>query len=109
MVLSSEKIKEKISSLQIKSEAFINGQYVSARSGKTFPNINPANGQILANVAACAKEDIDHAVHCARLAFESGIWAQSAPSERKKVLLKFADLIEQHCTLKNIFQLQWNR
>lgn len=76
--------------------AFINGQNVPALSGKTETLINPANGQCLTDVADCGPEDADVAVKIARAAFESGCWSQQAPAARKKVLQRWADLLEQH-------------
>lgn len=96
MDFTFEKIKEKAGSLQFKGQAFINGNYVSAQSGKTFDCINPATGKLLTKVAACDKADVDIAVQYARKTFDSGMWANTSPSDRKKVLLKLADLIEKH-------------
>lgn len=96
MDLTAEKIHNKVPSLLFKGQAFINGRYVDAKSGKTFDSINPATGKILTKVAACDQEDVEIAVKSARQAFNAGVWSQRAPSERKTILLKFADLIEQH-------------
>jgi len=76
--------------------AIINGENVSARSGKTQPVINPATGQKVADVADCGPEDADIAVNIARETFEAGTWANLAPAARKKILLRWADLIEEH-------------
>jgi len=80
--------------LSFETRAFIDGQYVNAASGKTFATINPATGRELAQVASCGAEDVDRAVNVARRVFEAGDWSRMAPRERKKILLKFADLIE---------------
>src|SRR5262245_45894690 len=79
-----------------RTEAFIAGKYAPAASGATFDCINPANGQVIAKVAACDAADIDLAVASARKAFEGGAWSRRAPAARKKVLLKFAELIRKH-------------
>ena len=60
-------------------------------SGKTFDTIDPAMGNVLASLPACA--DVDVAVGSARAAFESGCWSDLHPSERKSVLARLADLI----------------
>jgi len=96
MQLTYAEINSKASKLAFKNQAFINGKYIDATSGKTFDCINPANGQVLTKVAACDSADVDKAVKAARASFESGVWSQADPIERKKILLKFADLIEQH-------------
>jgi phenylacetaldehyde dehydrogenase len=74
----------------------INGKWVEAASGKTFATYNPATGEVLANIAAGDKEDIDRAVKAARAAFETGPWSKISPSERGKLLWKLADLLEKH-------------
>ncbi len=76
--------------------AFINGKYVHALSGKKFDSINPATDAVIAQVAECDKEDIDLAVKAARKAFDGGAWSQASVNERKQVLGKLADLIDQH-------------
>lgn len=83
-------------SLTIRAQAFINGNYVDAASGKTFSCISPIDGQCIAQVAECAEEDVNRAVKAARHAFEAGFWSESSPVHRKRVLQKFALLIEQH-------------
>ena len=55
----------------------INGKWVDAASGKTFPTYNPATGEVLAKVAEGDKEDINRAVAAARAAFETGPWSQA--------------------------------
>ena len=74
----------------------IDGQWVEAASGKTFPVYNPATGEVLANVAEGDKEDIDRAVKAARRAFETGPWSKMAPTERGQLLYRLADLIEKN-------------
>ena len=82
--------------LDIESRAFINGRYENALAGETRVTFSPANGQKLADVANCGIEDADHAVAIARTAFESGVWAAMAPVDRKAVLVRWAQLIEDH-------------
>ena len=82
--------------LQIEGRAFIDGQYRDALSGETRTTMSPANGQDLADVAVCGTEDADRAVVVARSAFESGVWAAMAPADRKTVLVRWAQLIEDH-------------
>ena len=82
--------------LDIEGRAFINGRYVDALAGGTRETVSPGNGQKLADVANCGIEDADHAVGIARAAFESGVWANRAPADRKMVLVRWAELIEEH-------------
>jgi acyl-CoA reductase-like NAD-dependent aldehyde dehydrogenase len=82
--------------LSIEGRAFINGRCMDALSGETRPTNNPANSQRIADVAVCGIEDADQAVKKARAAFDSGIWSAMAPADRKMVLVRWAELIEQH-------------
>jgi acyl-CoA reductase-like NAD-dependent aldehyde dehydrogenase len=77
-----------------RTQAFIDGRFVDAASGETFATENPANGEVIAHVQAGGKEDIDRAVVAARRSFEDGRWSRLSPADRKKVLLRFAGLIE---------------
>src|SRR5207253_10827026 len=72
----------------------IDGKWVEAASGKKFETVNPATGQVLARVAEGDKEDIDRAVRAARRAFDDGKWARMNPTERQRLLLRIADLID---------------
>jgi acyl-CoA reductase-like NAD-dependent aldehyde dehydrogenase len=82
--------------LKIEGRAFINGQYEDALAGETRATMNPADGSKLADVGSCGTEDADQAVKVARATFESGVWASMAPADRKKILVRWADLIEDN-------------
>ena len=79
-----------------RAQAFINGRYLDAASGETFDCLSPIDGRRLARVAATDGADVDAAVAAARAAFNKGTWAHMAPSRRKRVLLRFAELILKH-------------
>ncbi len=83
---------------------FINGKFVEAASGKTFPSYNPATGEVMAQIAEGEREDIDRAVKAARKAFESGPWPAMSASERGRLIWKLGDLIETH--LEEFAQLE---
>jgi aldehyde dehydrogenase (NAD+) len=74
----------------------IDGKWVDSASGKTFETLNPATGEIIAQVAEGDKEDVDRAVKAARKAFETGPWRRMDARERGKCLYRLADLIERH-------------
>jgi acyl-CoA reductase-like NAD-dependent aldehyde dehydrogenase len=82
--------------LAINGNAFIDGRYVAAARGATFDCVSPIDGRVLARVASTDAADVDQAVVAARRAFEAGTWSRRPPRERKRVLLRFAALIEQH-------------
>ena len=73
--------------------ALINGQRVNAADGGTFECMSPIDGRKLASVARCQATDIDSAVASARAAFEDRRWAGMSPGERKRALIRFADLL----------------
>jgi len=83
-------------SLKIEGRAFINGEYTPAFNSETFDCISPIDGRLLAKVASCGQADADLAVREARTTFDAGIWSQLAPASRKAVMIRFADLIEEH-------------
>ena len=73
--------------------AFINGDRVAALEGQTFDCISPVDGRLLATVARSGEADINAAVAAARAAFEDRRWSGMAPAQRKRVMIKFADLV----------------
>src|SRR5215831_5398017 len=73
----------------------IDGRWVEAASGRTFPSRNPATGEVLASIAEGDGPDVERAVAAARRAFE-GPWRRWKPYERQRVLLRLADLVERH-------------
>jgi acyl-CoA reductase-like NAD-dependent aldehyde dehydrogenase len=87
-----------------RTQAFIGGAYVDAQSGETFDDIGPRDGTVIARVAACDRADVDLAVAAARKAFDSGVWTQESARERKRVLLRFADLMR--ADLENLALLE---
>ena len=73
----------------------IGGEWVPARSGRTFSTKNPSSGTVLTEIAEADATDVDLAVAAARRAFE-GPWGRFTPAQRQNVLLRFADLVEQN-------------
>ncbi len=82
----------------------IDGQWVEAKRGQVFKVYNPANGEVIAQVAEGNAEDIDLAVKAARRAFDEGPWRKMTPSERGRLIWKLADLVERH--LEEFAQLE---
>ena len=76
-------------------DMLIGGQRVPALSGKRFETRNPATGDLLTTVAQGGAEDVDRAVKSARAAFE-GPWRRMKPVERQRIMLRLADLVEEH-------------
>ena len=73
---------------------FIDGRTVDAEDGAVQDVISPIDGKVLTQIAAGTPGDMNRAVASARRSFERCGWSRTAPSERKKVLLRLADLIE---------------
>ena len=76
-----------------RTQAFVDGAFRDARSGRTEPTIAPATGQVIADVAECDALDVDDAVAAARRSFDSGAWSKAGPDVRKATLLRLSQLI----------------
>lgn len=88
--------QERAAALRMDGRALVNGERVDAKAGARFDCLSPVDGRKLAEVARCAEADVDAAVAGARAAFEDRRWAGKAPAERKRVLIRFADLMLEH-------------
>jgi acyl-CoA reductase-like NAD-dependent aldehyde dehydrogenase len=74
-----------------RNEAFIDGRFVPAASGRTYDDIAGRDGRVITQVAEGGTEDIDRAVAAARASFEDRRWADMSPAKRKIILLKLAE------------------
>ncbi|HKS12213.1 MAG TPA: aldehyde dehydrogenase [Pseudomonas sp.] len=95
-LLSKAQYADIAARLELRTQAFIDGEFRDALSGETFATTNPATGDKLADIALCDNRDIDVAVAAAKHAFEDGRWHERSPGERKSVLLRFAQLLEDN-------------
>ena len=77
-----------------KYNLFINGTFQAPESGKYFQTINPANEQVLAEVAEAGKKDVDKAVASARKAYDE-TWSKMPAKERGKYIFRIARLIQE--------------
>lgn len=82
--------------LKPQSKIFIDGNYVDAASGKTFENFSPSDGHLICNVASGDSEDINRAVASAKNAYDSGVWREMNPRDKKIIMLKWAQLLGEH-------------
>jgi succinate-semialdehyde dehydrogenase/glutarate-semialdehyde dehydrogenase len=71
--------------------AYIDGQWLTAKSGKTFPVDNPATGEIIANVPDLGAQETRQAIDAAHRAFPD--WSKKTAKERAVILRKWFDLI----------------
>lgn len=73
---------------------FINGEYVPARTGRTFDKRSPVDGALIAKVAEASEADVDAAVKAARAALD-GPWGKITPAERGDLLYAVASEINK--------------
>ncbi len=79
-----------------RNELFIDGSFTPALSGRTFDDITGRDGSRITAVAEGGLEDVDRAVAAARASFDDRRWSDQSPANRKRVLLKLAELIRAH-------------
>lgn len=79
----------------LRTRQWIHNDWVEAASGQTFETLNPATGEVLARVARGGPEDVDRAVASAREAL-AGEWGSMDAHRRARLILRLADLIEEH-------------
>lgn len=96
MTLEPTSIAEGVGELRFRTQAFIDGRFVAAASGRTYSSVNPATGELLTEVAQCGTDDVDRAVAAARRQADGGEWSRISPSDRKHILIRFADLIAEN-------------
>lgn len=92
-ILTTSDWHQKSRIIALPTKPFIDGAYVDNRSGETFDCIFPGDGRLVAKVASCGEADVDAAVTSGRKAFEAGVWSRMPPLERKKILMRFSELI----------------
>ncbi|OUR68113.1 aldehyde dehydrogenase [Marinomonas sp. 42_23_T18] len=95
-MLTLAEYKAMAAELTLPGMSFIDGFFRPALSGNTFETLNPATGELLANIAACNTDDVDVAVSKARESFDDGRWSKLHPTERKSVLIKLCELVAQN-------------
>lgn len=75
------------------SQLLIGGKQRAAAGGATCERPNPATGDVASRAAAASLADADAAVQAAHAAFPA--WAAMLPGERRRLLLKAADVMER--------------
>ena len=73
---------------------FVGGEWVDAVEGGTMEVLNPATGEVIAEVPRGTQADVDRAVEAAKKALPE--WLETTPQERSEALLKLADAIEDN-------------
>src|SRR5437870_6660726 len=80
--------------LRNRYQLFINGRFVSPKSGQYFDSINPATEEKLAEIGSANKGDVDLAVKAARRSYKN-VWSKMPGRERGKYLYRIARLIQE--------------
>jgi aldehyde dehydrogenase (NAD+) len=80
--------------LPLRTQLFINNEWVNATGNKKFPCVNPVSEEVITEVQEASSEDVDRAVEVATEAFQT--WKNSDGSLRRNLLLKLADLVERN-------------
>ena len=106
-LLTHEEYRSLAAAMDLPQNAWIDGGYRPAISGKTFETVNPATGAVLGTVAACDAADVDLAVQKAREAFEDGRWSRLHPGARKDVLVRLAKLLERNARELAVMESNW--
>ena len=83
-----------IAGLRPRTQMFVDGEFRDATDGGRYITVNPATGQPLAEVAKGGPADVDLAVAAARRAADDGRWSRLSPGDRKRILVRWADLLE---------------
>ncbi|WP_415912013.1 NAD-dependent succinate-semialdehyde dehydrogenase [Neptuniibacter sp. QD37_11] len=78
----------------LRGQAFINGEWVDAKSGAEFPVFNPANSEIITHVADVGEHEARNAIEVAQISMQE--WKLKSPTERSNVLQHWHDLIIEY-------------
>src|ERR1700761_7047293 len=96
LMITAAEWRDRAGSLRPLWAPFIDGRAYDGAGITKTPLINPATGQASTVIAEGDGRVVDQAVRGARPAFEDGRWADQKPAQRKRVLLKLAELMRAH-------------
>jgi acyl-CoA reductase-like NAD-dependent aldehyde dehydrogenase len=88
--------QERANSVKTNGNIFIDGKSQPAVSGKTIPDFSPTLNKVIGEIASGDQEDINRAVASAKKAFESGVWSEMNPRDKKAIMLRWAELLNNH-------------
>ncbi len=83
-----------MSATKTEYKTFIGGEWADSVSGETMEVVNPATGEVVAEVPRCNAEDVDRAVEAANRALPD--WLDKTPKDRSELLHALADVLEEH-------------
>src|SRR5881398_114912 len=76
-------------------QMFVGGEWVDSTAEERLPVVNPATGEVIAEIPRGSEEDVDRAVKAAQKAFHE-VWFDTTPGERQALMLKLAAAIDEH-------------
>jgi len=94
LIPARDEAAAEVDRLTLRTQPFIDGEFRDAIGGRRYVTENPATGRPIAEVAEGGPADVDAAVAAARAAFDDGRWSRLNPGDRKRILIRWADLIE---------------
>lgn len=74
---------------------YIDGAWIAPSGGQYFDTDNPYTGKVWAKIAKGNAQDVTRAVQAAKCAFEASSWPKMRPTERGKLLVRLAEIIER--------------
>ena len=95
-MLDEERIRTLSAAPILPASHLIDGEARSASDSVVMDVISPLDGGVLTTMPRGTRDDAKAAISAARRAFDDGSWSGLAPAERKKIMLKWADLIEKN-------------
>ncbi len=100
---------DKLRQVQVSAQNhLIDGQSRPASTADRLDVVSPIDGKVLTSLARGSADDVNHAAKVARKAFNDGRWSKLAPVARKKILMQWAALIEQHALELAVLGVQDN-
>ena len=87
---------------------YIDGTWTAPSGGEYFDTDNPYTGEVWAKIAKGNARDVTRAVQAAKCAFESGSWPKMRPTERGKLLVRLAEIIEREAARLGALEVRDN-
>lgn len=95
MSISLSELNRSLKLIQrLENRILVGGQLITPQSNKTFPILNPATMEVIAQASQASEEDVDNVVEIARKAQKE--WRQIDAGQRGRLVAQCSDLLEQH-------------
>jgi len=93
---SSHKMHINKMDISFPTQLYIDGMFVDSSNGKTLTSINPHDQSVICKVQSASREDVDKACKAAYRAHKHGEWGKMNARDRGALIMKLADLMDQH-------------